>query len=99
MRDDAPSDPHANPDLPGDLPLGAATSYPRVYAPEVLRAVPRALGRRALDLGPDARLPFVGADLWRAWELSWLDARGKPAIGVAELEVPAASPNLVESKS
>jgi 7-cyano-7-deazaguanine reductase len=44
-------------------------------------------------------LPFVGADLWRAWELSWLEPSGKPAIAVAEIEVPAASPNLIESKS
>lgn len=98
MRDDAPSDPHTATALPEDLPLGEATTYPRVYAPEVLRTVPRSLGRQALELaaGP---LPFAGVDVWRAWELSWLDAQGKPAIGVAELEVPATSPKLVESKS
>ncbi|MGH8116884.1 MAG: NADPH-dependent 7-cyano-7-deazaguanine reductase QueF, partial [Rhodanobacteraceae bacterium] len=40
-----------------------------------------------------------GADVWNAWELSWLDARGKPCVAVAELQVPCVSPNLVESKS
>jgi len=49
-----------------------------------------------LDAGP---LPFAGVDLWRAWELSWLDPQGKPAIAVAEIEVPATSANIVESKS
>ena len=80
-----------------DLPLGRASEYPQRYAPEVLRAVPRDLGRRPLGLV--GALPFTGADLWRAWELSWLAADGKPAIAVAEIEVPASSPNLIESKS
>ena len=81
-----------------DLPLGEVRDYPRDYAPEVLRAIPRALGRRPLGIEADA-LPFVGADLWRAWELSWSLPGGKPAIGVAEIEVPASSPDLIESKS
>ncbi|HGG56463.1 MAG TPA: NADPH-dependent 7-cyano-7-deazaguanine reductase QueF [Nannocystis exedens] len=77
--------------------MGRSSEYPGAYAPGLLRAVSRDLGRRSL--GPVGALPFVGADLWRAWELSWLDAEGKPAIAVAEIEVPADSPNLIESKS
>ena len=38
-------------------------------------------------------------DRWHAYELSWLDARGKPRVATATFEVPADSPNLVESKS
>jgi len=80
------------------LPLGEVSEYPTTYDPGVLRAVPRALGRAPLGLRAEA-LPFTGADLWRAWEVSWRGPGGKPAIGVAELEVPATSPALIESKS
>jgi 7-cyano-7-deazaguanine reductase len=37
--------------------------------------------------------------VWTAYEVSWLDAHGKPEVGIATLEVPAQSPRLVESKS
>ena len=44
-------------------------------------------------------LPFVGHDRWHAYELSWLDARGKPRVATATLTVPCTSPCLIESKS
>jgi 7-cyano-7-deazaguanine reductase len=44
-------------------------------------------------------LPFRGVDVWNCYELSWLDANGKPQIAVATFEVPADSPCIVESKS
>ena len=44
-------------------------------------------------------MPFVGHDRWHAYELRWLDARGKPLVETATFTVPAASPNLIESKS
>src|SRR3546814_20758371 len=44
-------------------------------------------------------LPFEGTDRWHAYELGWLDARGKPAVATATITVPAHSPQLVESKS
>jgi 7-cyano-7-deazaguanine reductase len=44
-------------------------------------------------------LPFLGVDIWNAYEFSWLDARGKPRIALVEFRVPAESPNLIESKS
>jgi 7-cyano-7-deazaguanine reductase len=80
------------------LPLGRPTDYPTSVDPAVLFAVPRAAARTPLGIAADA-LPFIGADIWNAWEVSWLDARGKPCIAVAELRVPCASPNIVESKS
>jgi len=81
----------------GASPLGRATSYAEQYDPGLLFAVDRA-PQRAL-LGLDGDLPFRGADVWTAYELSWLDAGGKPQIGIATFEVPASSPRLVESKS
>jgi len=78
-------------------PLGQFAEYPATVDPGVLFPVARAVARE--PLGIDAALPFVGADIWNAWELSWLDARGKPCIAVAELRVPCDAPNVVESKS
>ncbi len=77
--------------------LGRATPSPRDYAPEMLYAVSREPARQGLGIG--AALPFHGEDLWNAWELSWLDLHGRPIVAVAELRVPASSPNLIESKS
>ena len=88
------SDPNA--DLDG-APLGHATGYPDTYDPTQLFAVERAPQRAALGLG--AALPFVGSDLWTAYELTWLDRRGKPEIAIATIDVPASSPSIVESKS
>jgi 7-cyano-7-deazaguanine reductase len=82
---------------PHDSPLGRAAAYPARYDPALLFAIPRAVGRAALGIG--AQLPFHGVDIWNAYELSWLDARGKPCVALAELRVPATSPNLIESKS
>jgi 7-cyano-7-deazaguanine reductase len=80
-----------------DLPLGRAVDYPRHYDPGLLFPIARSLGRNALAL--DGAPPFIGHDRWHAYELSWLDARGKPVVATATLTVPAESPNLVESKS
>lgn len=80
------------------LPLGRQVDYPRHYDPSLLHPIPRALGRRELGLDGDA-LPFTGFDRWFGYELSWLDARGKPVVDTLTLEVPATTPHLVESKS
>lgn len=79
------------------LPLGHDTGYPQKYAPELLRAIPRADGRGPLGLSGD--LPFRGVDIWNAWELTWLAEGNQPAVATAEIRVPADSPNIVESKS
>ena len=80
-----------------DAPLGHATGYPDAYAPALLYGLARAPQRQALGIG-DA-LPFDGADVWTAYDLTWLDPRGRPHVGIATIEVPAASPRIVESKS
>ena len=79
-------------------PLGKPTEYRATYAPELLYPIPRRLKREELGIDSD-RLPFVGEDLWNAYELSWLNPRGKPVVALGTFRVPAASPNLVESKS
>jgi len=78
-------------------PLGQVTAYPRQFNPELLFKIPRAQPRKAL--GIDTQLPFEGYDRWTAYELSWLNPKGKPEMRVAEFVVAAASPTIVESKS
>lgn len=80
------------------LPLGRQVDYPRSYDAALLHPIPRALGRAEIGLD-DAALPFTGHDRWHAYELGWLDLRGKPHVATATFTVPATSPNLVESKS
>ena len=80
------------------LPLGREVAYPDRFDPDLLYPIPRRLGRDGLGIA-ESKLPFIGHDRWHAYELSWLDARGKPQVATATLVVPAASPNLVESKS
>jgi 7-cyano-7-deazaguanine reductase len=92
----SPSHPVADPSHAS--PLGKATEYQSHYAPELLFPIPRQLKRSELGIA-DAALPFVGEDLWNAYELSWLNAKGKPVVAVGTFRVPASSPNLIESKS
>lgn len=78
-------------------PLGKTVSYSSRYDPGLLYPIPRAPSRAGL--GIVTPLPFHGVDIWNAYELSWLDAHGKPEVALAEFRVPADSPNIVESKS
>jgi 7-cyano-7-deazaguanine reductase len=82
---------------PESSTLGHSVAYPSAYDAALLFPIPRAEARARLGL--DDALPFVGVDLWNAYELSWLDPRGKPQVALAEVRVPATSPNLIESKS
>jgi 7-cyano-7-deazaguanine reductase len=43
--------------------------------------------------------PFFGADMWTAFELSWLNPRGKPQVALAHVTVPCETTHMVESKS
>ena len=82
---------------PEHSPLGKNSAYRTDYAPELLFPIPR-IGKRD-ELGLTGTLPFFGVDLWNAYELSWLNMRGKPQVAVARITVPADSPNIIESKS
>ncbi|SET56835.1 NADPH-dependent 7-cyano-7-deazaguanine reductase QueF [Thalassotalea agarivorans] len=80
------------------LTLGKTTAYVSEYQPEILQAVPRSLNRDDIDVSND-NLPFKGEDVWYGYELSWLNAKGKPIVAVAEFRFPCESENIVESKS
>lgn len=77
--------------------LGKKSVYPETYQPDVLFAIPRKQHREKLAI--KSSLPFSGHDFWNAYELSWLNAKGKPQIAYAQFIFPCESPKLVESKS
>lgn len=85
------------PSRPDASPLGKASAYQTQYDPSQLFAIPRQDKRD--ELGLSGALPFFGVDIWNAYELSWLNMRGKPQVAMAKLVVPADSPNIIESKS
>lgn len=76
-------------------PLGQNTPLPQKYDPGLLFPISRAQTRAGLDL---PRAGF-GADIWNAYELSWLDSGGKPVVAMGRFTVPHDSPCLPESKS
>jgi len=82
---------------PEQSQLGKASAYVDQYDPSLLFPIPRA-GKRA-EIGISGSAPFFGADLWTAFELSWLNPRGKPQVALAHITVPSESPNIIESKS
>jgi 7-cyano-7-deazaguanine reductase len=77
--------------------LGKASAYVDQYDASLLFPIARQTKRD--EIGISGTLPFMGADLWTAYELSWLNARGKPQVAIAHITVPCETPCIVESKS
>ncbi|MBL4671212.1 MAG: NADPH-dependent 7-cyano-7-deazaguanine reductase QueF [Arenicella sp.] len=80
-----------------DLSLGKETDYQTGYSSELLQAVPRSLNRQ--ELGCTDSQPFHGEDVWHAYELSWLNGRGKPVVALGRFILDSVTPNIIESKS
>lgn len=76
----------------------AQTSYqvPEQIDSSLLVAIPRSLNRDAHDINPGL---FNGFDTWNCYELSTINAKGRPFSGVMKIFFPADSTNIVESKS
>ena len=85
-------------DLAALTQLGQAIRYPTQYDAGLLLPLPRAPKRAELGISGE-RLPFIGADGWTAYELSWLNLRGKPQVALAHLTMPCESTHIIESKS
>jgi 7-cyano-7-deazaguanine reductase len=79
--------------------LGKETVYDSPYNPELLFPLSREQNRASLNLSSSESLPFHGEDLWTCYELSWLNLRGKPCVGIGYFRIPANSPFMIESKS
>jgi len=78
-------------------PLGMAVPHSHRYNPGHLYPVPRLDGRS--EIGLKIPLPFDGADIWNAYEISWLNAGGRPEVAIGRFTFPCKSENLIESKS
>ena len=79
--------------------LGQQSAYPTHYDPNLLFPIARAKNRASLGVNNISSPPFFGVDIWNAYELAWLNLKGKPQIALAEFIIPADSPNMIESKS
>lgn len=82
---------------PEQSQLGQTSAYVDQYDAGLLFPLPRETKRR--EIGISGSVPFLGADLWTAFELSWLNPRGKPQVALAHITVPCESTHIVESKS
>ena len=85
------------PNTPEHSQLGKSSAYVDQYDATLLFPIPRA-GKRA-EIGIADAVPFFGADMWTAFELSWLNLRGKPQVALVHFTVPCESLNIIESKS
>jgi len=72
--------------------------YKDTYDPELLVKIPRYLNRVGYGI-KEKNLPFVGYDVWNAYEVSALTTKGLPVSGVLKIVCPANSQYHVESKS
>ena len=80
------------------LKLGQKTEYASQYDRTLLQPVPRALNRDGLGITQNQ--PFtIGADIWTAYEISWLNEKGLPQVAIADVYLDYQSQNLIESKS
>ena len=77
--------------------LGKSSAYADQYDPQLLYPLARQPKRD--EIGIRGTLPFLGADLWTAFELGWLNLKGKPQVALARLVIPCDSLNIIESKS
>ncbi|AVS84202.1 NADPH-dependent 7-cyano-7-deazaguanine reductase QueF [Paracidovorax avenae] len=82
---------------PDKSQLGRVSGYVDQYDASLLFPLPRQPKRD--EIGVTGAPPFFGADLWTAFELSWLNLRGKPQVALAHITVPCETPNIIESKS
>ena len=79
--------------------LGQTVSeYSELYDASLLVKVPRNLNRETYDID-ESNLPFVGYDVWNAYEVSALTKKGRPVTGVLKIVYPSDSKYHVESKS
>ena len=85
--------------LPEHSPLGKPSAYKTEYDPTLLFPIPRQPKRTEIGLAEGKPLPFFGVDIWNAYEVSWLNLKGKPQVALATFIIPADTPNIVESKS
>jgi|TARA_R110002167_G_scaffold6869_3_gene32399 7-cyano-7-deazaguanine reductase len=78
--------------------LGTISAYSEKYDAELLLKIPRNLNREAYDIDEN-NLPFVGYDVWNAYEVSAITEKGRPVTGMLKISYSCDSKYHVESKS
>ncbi|HBM15497.1 MAG TPA: NADPH-dependent 7-cyano-7-deazaguanine reductase QueF [Lentisphaeria bacterium] len=78
--------------------LGKSSDYSLRYEPGILFPVPRLESRKDLNCNLNP-LPFTGYDIWSAYELSYLNIKGKPQCFLGFIIFPYNTENIIESKS
>src|SRR3990167_2064500 len=84
-------------DMLEQTPLLHRAPYVDQYDKGLLFPLPRQVKRAEIGIG--LPLPFLGYDRWTAYELSWLNPKGKPQVGIGVFWITCDSPCMVESKS
>ncbi len=77
--------------------LGQSVKYSNHYDPSLLYPIERK--QKRLELGIESSIPFDGADVWNAYELSWLNRSGLPQVAIGSFSFAASTRCIVESKS
>ena len=80
-----------------EAPLGKASAYITQYTASLLFPISRK--RKRDEIGLSDTLPFYGFDTWNAYEVSWLDLKGKPIVAIIQFDISCSSVNIIESKS
>lgn len=78
--------------------LGKNTIYYNEYNPNLLQPIARIEKRQELNISNE-NLPFAGTDIWNAYELSWLNHKGKPEVRIGRFTFNCTSSHIIESKS
>ncbi|ASK79308.1 NADPH-dependent 7-cyano-7-deazaguanine reductase QueF [Paraphotobacterium marinum] len=77
--------------------LGKKSAYKDQYDPSLLFPIPRQTKRDEIHISKDYQ--FEGCDIWNAFEVSWLNSKGKPVVRIMQFRIDANSLNIIESKS
>ena len=77
--------------------LGKKSEYKDTYDSNLLFPIPRQTKRQ--EIGIEKEIPFNGYDIWNAYEISYLNKKGKPIIAIAKIHIPCTSKSIIESKS
>ncbi|MCF6807127.1 NADPH-dependent 7-cyano-7-deazaguanine reductase QueF [Thiotrichales bacterium 19S9-12] len=78
--------------------LGKKSTYKTRYDKSLLFSIPRQVKRDEINI-KNANGLFFGYDIWTAFEVSWLNLKGKPVVKIIKFIFDSNSKNIVESKS
>lgn len=77
--------------------LGKKSQYIDRYDNSLLFPIPREIKREEISIPKGYK--FYGSDIWIGFEISWLNAKGKPIVKIGRFTIDSNSENIIESKS